>query len=59
MLAFRITKVEQFSRRNFPTKRVYGATKDPELRLITCGGDYDHAAGHYKDNLVVFADLAT
>ena len=58
-LAFRIAKVEQFSRRNFPTKRVYGATKDPVLRLITCGGDYDHAAGHYKDNLVVFADLAT
>ena len=58
-LAFRITQVQQFSQSHFPTKRVYGPTKEPELRLITCGGDYDHAAGHYKDNLVVFADLAT
>ena len=58
-LAFRVTEIKQFSKGNFPTKRVYGATKAPELRLITCAGDYDHAAGHYKDNLVVFADLAT
>ena len=29
----------------------------PELRLITCGGDFDPAAGHYEDNYVVFAHL--
>jgi sortase (surface protein transpeptidase) len=58
-LVFRVTEIKQFSRGAFPTKRVYGATKAPELRLITCAGDYDHAAGHYKDNLVVFADLVT
>jgi hypothetical protein len=58
-LAFRITQVQQFSQSDFPTKRVYRATREPKLRLITCGGDYDHAAGHYKNNLVVFADLAT
>lgn len=58
-LIFRITEMKQFSRGAFPTKRVYGDTKKPELRLITCAGDYDHAAGHYKDNLVVFADLVT
>jgi sortase (surface protein transpeptidase) len=58
-LVFRITEMKQFSRGAFPTKRVYGDTKKPELRLITCAGDYDHAAGHYKDNLVVFADLVT
>jgi LPXTG-site transpeptidase (sortase) family protein len=58
-LAFRVTEIKQFSKDNFPTKRVYGATNKPELRMITCAGDYDHAAGHYKDNLVVFADLTT
>jgi sortase (surface protein transpeptidase) len=57
-LVFRVTEIKQFSRDNFPTKRVYGATDKPELRLITCAGDYDHAAGHYQDNLVVFAVLA-
>jgi hypothetical protein len=25
------------------------------LRLITCGGEYDAAAGRYLDNVVVFA----
>jgi sortase (surface protein transpeptidase) len=58
-LVFRVTEIKEFSKDNFPTKRVYGDTKDPELRMITCAGDFDHAAGHYKDNLVVFADLAT
>jgi hypothetical protein len=22
---------------------------------ITCGGSYDHATGHYRDNLIVYA----
>ncbi len=28
---------------------------DAELRLITCGGDFDRAARSYRDNLVVYA----
>ncbi len=27
----------------------------PELRLITCGGDFNPNIGHYVDNIVVFA----
>lgn len=30
----------------------------PELRLITCGGDFDPSIGHYTDNYVVFAHQA-
>ncbi|WP_083934302.1 class F sortase [Nocardiopsis baichengensis] len=45
-------------REEFPTRRVYGATPGPELRLITCGGDFDEAAGSYRSNVVVFARLA-
>lgn len=26
----------------------------PELRLITCGGDFDPSIGHYTDNIVAF-----
>jgi len=59
LVVFRVTEVKQFPQSHFPTKRVYGATKKPTLRMITCGGNYDHAAGHYLDNVVVFADLAT
>lgn len=41
----------------FPTARVYGNTDLPELRLITCGGDFDHAAGSYEDNVIVYATV--
>ena len=35
---------------------VFGFTNArPELRLITCGGDFDPSIGHYTDNIVVFA----
>jgi sortase (surface protein transpeptidase) len=57
-LMFRVVDIKQFPVDNFPSTKVYGHTRKPELRLITCAGDYDHSAGHYKDNLVVFADLA-
>lgn len=31
----------------------------PELRLITCGGDFDPTTGHYVDNVVVFCHAPT
>lgn len=35
---------------------VFGFTNArPELRLITCGGDFNPNIGHYTDNIVVFA----
>lgn len=40
---------------DFPTSEVYAPTPTPQLRLITCDGDWDPATGHYTDNLVVFA----
>jgi sortase (surface protein transpeptidase) len=51
-------RVERFAKAAFPTQDVYGNTAGPELRLITCGGSFDQAAGHYRDNVVVFARLA-
>ncbi|MGH4025562.1 MAG: class F sortase [Pseudonocardiaceae bacterium] len=51
--------VEQYSKAAFPTERVYGDTDRPELRLITCGGSFDEAAGEYRDNVVVFAGLTS
>jgi hypothetical protein len=38
---------------------VYGPTNDPELRLLTCGGTFDHAAHSYVDNVIVYAKLVT
>lgn len=54
---FRVTQVEEFRKDHFPTKLVYGNIDHAGLRLITCGGSFDSATGHYEDDLVVFADL--
>ncbi|BDI23091.1 class F sortase [Herbiconiux sp. L3-i23] len=42
----------------FPTDAVYGPTREPQLRLITCNGPYDYGVMHYSNNLVVFASAA-
>lgn len=56
---FVITSVEQYSKNSFPTQLIYGPTSDPELRLITCGGVFDSATGHYLSNIVAYAKTAT
>ncbi|HEY2270816.1 MAG TPA: class F sortase [Streptosporangiaceae bacterium] len=52
---FRVTRVQQYLKDKFPTADVYGPTPDAELRLITCGGTFDDAIGHYLSNIVVYA----
>lgn len=53
---FRVYRVATFPKDAFPTAEVYGNTAGPELRLITCGGDYrPGTAEPYPDNVVVFA----
>ena len=42
---------------SFPTQRVYRAVPYPALRLVTCGGAFNHATGHYVDNVIVFARI--
>jgi LPXTG-site transpeptidase (sortase) family protein len=56
---FRVTAVQQYLKDQFPTQAVYGPTPDAELRLITCGGTFDWATGHYLSNIVVYATQAT
>ncbi|MET9669196.1 class F sortase [Streptomyces sp. NPDC006475] len=54
---FLVDSVESFSKANFPNDRVYADAPDAQLRLITCGGDYDHKVKDYTENVVVFAHL--
>jgi Sortase domain len=56
---FRITGVRQYLKSKFPAKTIYAATAFAALRLITCGGDFDSATGHYLSSTVVFASLST
>ncbi|MEJ2885437.1 class F sortase [Actinomycetospora aeridis] len=56
---FAVDAVRSYPKDAFPRLDVYGDTAGPELRLITCGGDFDDAARSYRDNTVVFARLVT
>ncbi|MEU4678441.1 class F sortase [Micromonospora sp. NPDC023737] len=56
---FIVDGVARYPKKQLPLKLVYGHTGKAQLRVITCGGDYDKAARSYKDNIVVFATLAS
>ena len=56
---FRVTGVREYAKSEFPSKAIYGATDYAALRLITCGGVFDYATGHYLSSTVVFASLTT
>lgn len=52
---FVVERVDQVPKKQFPADSVYGNTKEPELRLITCGGSFDENADSYRDNIIVYA----
>jgi hypothetical protein len=37
---------------------LWATSGPPRLALVTCGGPYDRAAGHYLDNIIVWARRA-
>jgi sortase (surface protein transpeptidase) len=55
---FVVQRIEQVPKTRFPTKEVYGPQPNATLRLVTCGGAFDHSTGHYVDNVIVFASAA-
>ena len=57
ILAFRVQQIARYPKDKFPTQAVYLPTLERELRLITCGGSFDEAVRHYRDNVVVYATL--
>jgi sortase (surface protein transpeptidase) len=54
---FRVTERHMYLKTRFPTATVYGPVPNAQLRLITCGGTFDYATGHYLSNVVVYATL--
>ncbi|WP_345770477.1 class F sortase [Blastococcus saxobsidens] len=54
---FAVDRVEVHPKDDFPTLEVYGNTDDAQLRLITCGGDFDSGARSYEDNVIAFATM--
>ncbi len=54
---FTIDGLQRTAKTAFPTDAVYGKLKYPGLRLVTCGGAFDPATGHYLENIIVYAHL--
>ncbi len=46
-----------WAKANFPSEIVYGPTPIAEIRLITCGGVFNPATGHYADNIIAFGRM--
>ncbi|MFJ3665972.1 class F sortase [Streptomyces sp. NPDC090106] len=56
---FTVDDVQVLGRDDFDARQAYGPRQQgrAELRLITCGGDFDRASGSYTANVVVSAYL--
>jgi hypothetical protein len=59
LAVFTITSVASYPKTGFPTSAVYGPTPNAQLRLITCGGTFDPATGHYLSNTIAYASLVS
>ena len=53
---FRVRGMQHVAKTAFPTDLVYAPTLEPSLRLVTCGGPFDHSRSSYLDNVIVYAD---
>ncbi|WP_109001955.1 class F sortase [Streptomyces rishiriensis] len=53
---YTVDRVRVFDKATFPDKEVYGPSRRPELRVLTCGGLFRRGTG-YTSNVVVFAHL--
>ncbi|MDI1463447.1 class F sortase [Catellatospora sp. KI3] len=55
---FQVVGVEQFRKARIPLERYFARDGALRLTLITCGGPFDEATRHYRDNVVVTATVS-
>jgi hypothetical protein len=51
---YKVVSVRDYPKSRLPAD-VYSTKGRPRLVLVTCGGPFDQAAGHYRDNVVLTA----
>jgi hypothetical protein len=56
---FVVDSVAMYAKTEFPAQQVYAPHSYSALQLVTCGGAFDSATGHYLSNIVVFTSLAS
>ena len=52
---FVVGRLERLPKTALPTRRIWTNARRPLLRLVSCGGPFDRATGHYRDNVIVYA----
>lgn len=58
-VTFSVIGLREYEKSAFPDKLVYGPRTYSALQLVTCGGVFDTATGHYLSNIVVFTKMVT
>jgi sortase (surface protein transpeptidase) len=56
---FVVKTVETYSKAQFPASKVYASHGYSALQLVTCGGTFDKATGHYESNVVAYTTLVS
>jgi sortase (surface protein transpeptidase) len=54
---FAVKSVATYSKAQFPAAKVYASQGFAALQLVTCGGKFDKATGHYESNVVAYTTL--
>jgi hypothetical protein len=57
-VVFLVGSSEQVPKDELPGARIWPLTADRLLTLITCGGEFDRDARHYRDNVIVYTQPA-
>jgi len=56
---FAVKTVETYLKAQFPSQKVYASHGYSALQLVTCGGKFDSATGHYLSNVVAYTTLVS
>ena len=52
---YTVQAVRAYRKATLPAAAVFGQQVTPRLIIVTCGGPFDAATGHYLDNIVAWA----
>lgn len=55
--AFVVDSSEMVLKVDLPTERIWPNSPEALIRLITCGGEWSSAIGHYLSNVIVYGHL--
>lgn len=58
IVVYKVNRVTEYDKNDFPTNKVYGHTPQPTLRLVTCGGRFLRDIEEYESNTIVFASIS-